>query len=513
MRLSYASRLAISASLFSVCAAFTVSPSDDASVVGNALFSGPGITFLQGSFSGASGAIGTFTNGPFGIGDGAILTTGEAVGAELGGNTFVSNDAPGSDYCGSNSYDGAVLQVSFSLDPGYNGLQFEYILASQEVDGYDEIPRLLSNYVPWLTYLLTSSGSPDAIGIYLGDTQLATEADGKTRITTLSPFLYDPYQIASPRSLTQYTGSSPPLLFTSPLDPGPQTLVLAVCDFADQSFDSGLLIKIEACVDCGNDHRTVIVNYKTVTNTVSSGEATSTSTQQASGTESGTVFVGVSAQTTTTAMTEGSATTTQEVTTSTEEVTTTTEEITTNTEDITTTTENVTTTQEVTTTTADSTTETTASTSERIIETSDSSTTTSATEATILTSDTTTAFAETTTSTTTDYTTETTALTSESTTETLGTSTTASTAGTTILTSDTTTAFAETTTSTTSDSTTETTALTSESTTEILGASTTISTTETAASTSDTTATFAETTLSTITRAGPCRPILIETVG
>lgn len=115
------------------CISFTVSQTDDAGVLANAIFSGPGITVLQATFSGASIAVGTFADGPFGIGSGAILTTGAAEGALPGGDHYVDNGAPGSSmYCSANSFNAAILTVDILVEPGYAGILVEFIFASEE---------------------------------------------------------------------------------------------------------------------------------------------------------------------------------------------------------------------------------------------------------------------------------------------------------------------------------------------------------------------------------------------
>jgi hypothetical protein len=128
--------LTLWASLVHHCIGFGVTESGDANTLANAIFSGPGITIIQASFSGASVSSGTFTDGPFGIGSGAILTSGAAVGALPGGDHYVNNGAPGSDtYCGTNTFNAATLTVDVLVQPGYAGIDFEYILASEEVGG------------------------------------------------------------------------------------------------------------------------------------------------------------------------------------------------------------------------------------------------------------------------------------------------------------------------------------------------------------------------------------------
>ncbi|KAI8651528.1 hypothetical protein NCS55_01397900 [Fusarium keratoplasticum] len=342
------------------CLGFGVTGSNDANVLANALFSGPGITIVQASFTGAASSSGTFIDGPFGIGSGAILTSGSAVGALPNGDHYVNNGQPGSDtYCNVNTFNAAILTVDVVVGVGYNGIDFEYIMASEE-----------------------EGGSADPIGIFVGGTQYATDQNGN-RITATSPWLAQPLVIVPPNSVTSYPGSSPPFL-RSVLVTGAQTIVIAICDQGDAEWDSGLLIKAGGCTDCDTDFRLAYVT-STITTTT-----TGTSTQTASGTVSGTIFVSVMAETTTTTAEETTTTvpetttttaetTTAEMTTTTaetttEETTTTTAETTTETTTAETTTTAEMTTTEETTTTAETTTETT--TSEELTTTTEEPTTT-----------------------------------------------------------------------------------------------------------------------------------------
>ncbi|PCD20797.1 hypothetical protein FGRA07_04949 [Fusarium graminearum] len=341
-------QLAALSVLLPVSNAFSVTTTNDANTLANAIL-GQGITVLQASFSGAAVSSGLFSDGPFGIGSGAILTSGSAVGALPGGDHYVNNGAPGSDtYCGPNTFNAALLTVDFFLDPTYSGIRVEFIFASEE-----------------------EGGSADPMGIFIGGTQYAKDTNGQ-RITATNRYVLQPLAITPPNSVTSYPGSSPPL-FVDILTSGAQTMVIAICDQSDSEWDSALLIKAEGCVDCDTDMR---LAYVTTTTTLDAGETPYTSTITASGTVSGTIKIGVLAATTeeatTTADDETTTTTAETTTTAVNGITTTTaeeatsttaEESTTATADvkITTTTEVETTTtaEETTTTAADETTTTT----------------------------------------------------------------------------------------------------------------------------------------------------------
>src|SRR5690349_19014020 len=87
--------------LVSLCSSISIIPTNDANTLANGVFSGPGVTVVSASFTGAAGAAGTFSDGPFGIGAGVILTSGLAINALPGGDSTVANFAPGpAIYCG-----------------------------------------------------------------------------------------------------------------------------------------------------------------------------------------------------------------------------------------------------------------------------------------------------------------------------------------------------------------------------------------------------------------------------
>jgi hypothetical protein len=121
--------LALAASLY----LFSIVTTNDAPVLGTALF-GPGLTLLPGSsFSGGTDSAGVFTDGPFGIGNGVILTNGRADGALPDGDQSTDNGAPGSEYCGDDSYNAAVLQLNFDIEDDLDGFNIEFIIASSDV--------------------------------------------------------------------------------------------------------------------------------------------------------------------------------------------------------------------------------------------------------------------------------------------------------------------------------------------------------------------------------------------
>ncbi|KAF7563732.1 hypothetical protein G7046_g381 [Stylonectria norvegica] len=363
-------RLAFWTILTEYCVAISITPSNDATALANAIFNGVGITVTSATFTGANNAAGTFAQGPFGIGAGGILTTGAAANAAPGGNVHLANNAAGSTYCGSNTNDGAILMVDINVLSGFSGVLINMILASEEACG----------------------GVADPIGVFLDGTQYANDVNGN-RITAQSSYLKNPASIAAPNSDTSYCISSPPLAFSIPATPGAHSMVFAICDQNDHDYDSGLMINAQGCdTDCPAQ---IFINYVTTTSTLDPGVAGYTSTIKAIHTTSGTVVIGVTQATTSTTSTTTTTTTTTTTSTTDEATsTTTTDDPTTTTEDstsMTTTTDDPTTTtttsDEPTTTTTESSTESTSTTSTTSsTESTSSSTTQSSTESSTTTS-------------------------------------------------------------------------------------------------------------------------------
>ncbi|OBS20033.1 hypothetical protein FPOA_11754 [Fusarium poae] len=277
----------------------------DPAVVAGAIFTDPGVTVQQASWLRLAEAVdspaGTFSNGPYGIGSGGILTNGWATKAQtsLVVDPDVDNVFPGSGpYCGSDTFDATVLKVLIQIDQEYDGVEVEFILSSMEY----------------------TKGRPDPIGIYLDDVLWSID-DSNNRITATSKYLgeeigineKDKFDVPGEDTLnraTRYDGSSPPLIIGIPATPGEHTMIFAICDAVDRNWDSALMVKAKGCKDCNPQVR---INY--VSTTTTTGSTSFTSTTKAIGTESGTILFGVPV--------EETATTTEDFTTITADVSTT----------------------------------------------------------------------------------------------------------------------------------------------------------------------------------------------
>lgn len=104
--------------------------------VANAIFTS-GVTVTDASWNTGfdENAVGTFTNGPLGLTSGGILTTGGSIDASAWQpySLNIDNDAGASQtYCGADSQDAAVLTVDIEVQQGFNGVEVEFVLASEE---------------------------------------------------------------------------------------------------------------------------------------------------------------------------------------------------------------------------------------------------------------------------------------------------------------------------------------------------------------------------------------------
>ncbi|RTE80282.1 hypothetical protein BHE90_005210 [Fusarium euwallaceae] len=259
--------------------------------VANAIFtSGVSVTSASWNAGFSENAVGTFTNGPLGVASGGILTTGGSKdAAEYQAYSLnIENGAGASQsYCGENSLDAAVLSVDIEIQQGFNGVEVEFVLASEEF----------------------SYQHADPIGIYLDGEQFALNPDG-SRITAKSYYLsseraiVNPHQFLNYPSWSTYAASSKPLIMGIAAAPGAHTMVFAICDTVDGQHDSALFVRAKGCKDCVAD---VKIHYLTQTTTAAS---TFTSTIEPISASAGTVLIGVTADPTTTATSSEAPTTT-----------------------------------------------------------------------------------------------------------------------------------------------------------------------------------------------------------
>ncbi|KAM0414729.1 hypothetical protein ACHAPT_013420 [Fusarium lateritium] len=251
----------------------SISVVSEPGTVANAIFTS-GVNVLSASWNPgfSANAVGTFTNGPLGVATGGILTTGGSkdAAAYQSYSLEIENGAGASQsYCGQDSLDAAVLTVNIEVQQGFNGVEVEFVLASEEY----------------------AHQHADPIGIYLDGQQFALDPDG-SRITAKGYYLAperaieNPYEFLNYPSWSTYAATSKPLIVGISAAPGAHTMVFAICDTVDGKHDSALFVRAKACKDCATD---VKIHYLTQTTTTVS---TFTSTIEPVSAAAGTVLIG-----------------------------------------------------------------------------------------------------------------------------------------------------------------------------------------------------------------------------
>ncbi|EKJ77493.1 hypothetical protein FPSE_02366 [Fusarium pseudograminearum CS3096] len=218
-------------------------------------------------YSGDPSAIRPFTDGPFGMEKGIILSTGSLTSPLAPGDTCPSSyttdlyDAYTQTYCGTDSYNGASYLLNI-LPIKATTLLVDVVIASCDRTSGDRVMVLVNG----VNYAKDENNNP---------------------LDSLSKYLSEPWGIPAPNGDTAFSMSSPPLRFSIPVPKASVELKIAVCDRFNGYGDTALMIKIRPCVDCSQSFK---VDYDT-TSIVSTTtyEATSTITQPASGTMRGTI--------------------------------------------------------------------------------------------------------------------------------------------------------------------------------------------------------------------------------
>jgi hypothetical protein len=219
--------------------ALTIGTTSDANTLANALLgSGTAISITLVSYSGAAVASGTYSDGPLGIANGAILTSGDAQLAlppsDSGGTGF-DNNLPGDPLCdalisGFTSYDATKLEIHFTLAPGFDGISLQTLFGS------DEYPEFVN------------SSYNDVYGLYLDGVQIAFDNDGNP-ITINGPFFNSTSVVVDTVTGTEYDGSTSILTTQAATGAGDHVLKIVICDAGDHILDSGVFLAgLNGCI-------------------------------------------------------------------------------------------------------------------------------------------------------------------------------------------------------------------------------------------------------------------------
>ncbi|MCC6625221.1 MAG: tandem-95 repeat protein [Deltaproteobacteria bacterium] len=213
-----------------------------------------------------TGASGVYAQGPLGLRDGLLMTSGEVMLAappnrSLPGTTYpdgrpiregatgvltpdIGPPRPGQGpeaFCASligddaiNPHDVVKLTIDFTLDPGYDGIQLDYVFGSEEYPDY-----VGSLYPDAFGFFVRADGAADY-------TNFGLDPDGHD-IDINGPFFSSDNVIESygEGAISEYNGLTPHLRSAFPLVSGPERLhriVIVICDAGDQYLDSGVFL-------------------------------------------------------------------------------------------------------------------------------------------------------------------------------------------------------------------------------------------------------------------------------
>jgi hypothetical protein len=232
----YTSKLAAAAAVaITGASAANITPTGDANTLANALL-GPGITLVSASFQGDPAGSGTYTDGPLGIKNSIILTSGDALHPYGPSTEGTAQNLPGfyrcDDLSGGTSFDAAVLTLHVTLDTGYQGFYSQFVFASDEYPDY------------------VGSAFNDVFGIWVDGTQIAFDDSGAP-ITINGPF-FSSGNVLTPPASGPYGGSTPLLQSGYASNPGAHVIEIAVCDVADYIRDSAVFITLSGCDNTDN---------------------------------------------------------------------------------------------------------------------------------------------------------------------------------------------------------------------------------------------------------------------
>jgi VCBS repeat-containing protein len=201
-----------------------------------------GLKNIKAKLVGDSRAFGTFTNDPFGLNEGLVLSTGRV--KDLPGVNVQdgSGKAPGRDlstYLGrvaGGSYpDKVSLEIEFDTDATNKNLYFQYVFGSEE----------LLEYGP--------SGFNDSFDLTLNKNSLAKLSDGKqVNINNLAGSIGGPYHPdliinsatnGPAKDITKLDGYTKTETFVGKIQTGHNKLVINLADTKDGIYDSAVFLK------------------------------------------------------------------------------------------------------------------------------------------------------------------------------------------------------------------------------------------------------------------------------
>ncbi|MBD2742564.1 choice-of-anchor L domain-containing protein [Coleofasciculus sp. FACHB-1120] len=213
--------------------AFTVTQNSNTNSLLNALLGDTtGLSNFSINATGNAAAFGLFSDDPFGLSNGIVLSTGKVTDVVGPNNSSSKSTSFGTSGDTAGSYDLAKLDISFDAGATVDKLFFQYVFGSEEFVEYG------------------GSSFNDSFELLLNGVNLAKLNDGKTvTINNLVPNPNGPYHadyINNPQgsATTQLDGYTKNLTFEGLVNKNAKnTLSIKIKDVGDSSWDSAVFIK------------------------------------------------------------------------------------------------------------------------------------------------------------------------------------------------------------------------------------------------------------------------------
>lgn len=226
--------------------AATVTPIDDAGQLVDSLL-GEGVTLVgTPSFTGPTGASGTFTDGlaaGLGFDSGVILSTGfaaDAAGPNTAPDTGDGAGGPGSDALSGVTFDAATL--SFDFTAAGSNLTVNYIFASEEFTGFasETTGDVFALFLDGVNVALLPGGEDVSVNTLSADANAGLLVDNGG---TLDPNTGELVAGSAPNNIA-FDGFTTTLSATaSGLTDGVHTLTLVIADASDGFVDSAVFVQ------------------------------------------------------------------------------------------------------------------------------------------------------------------------------------------------------------------------------------------------------------------------------
>ncbi len=201
------------------------------------------ITVTNAQYTGDFEAVGTFQDGPFGLDEGIAISAGRIDDMPYTGSWYLSSTGfgtPGHSRCDEltspyTSQDAAVLTLTFDVSSTVDGIELEYVVAS------DEYPSFVGQEYN------------DGFGVFLNGVNVALDNNGND-ININGPFFSSGTVLEYPDSESNFEGSTPRLSSAADITPGStgNTLEVVICDAFDDVYDTAAFLSaFDGCIgDC-----------------------------------------------------------------------------------------------------------------------------------------------------------------------------------------------------------------------------------------------------------------------